>query len=172
MDTVALIVGLLAVFLYLLGYLQKRKRAIMVLNLSSRCLYVLQYVLLGAFSGAALDVAGAVTTVVAGKKDVGWIKRHKILTVCVLNAMIIALGVCVMILTQDPLGVLSILGVGFHVNAFWFDKERTVRRLSILGCPFWLAYNFLSGAYGSCIGDVLSMVSLGIAMWKYDRKNI
>jgi hypothetical protein len=40
--------------------------------------------------------------------------------------------------------------------------------VSFLGSPFWLAYNFISGAYGSCIGDILSMVSIGISIYRYD----
>ena len=52
-----------------------------------------------------------------------------------------------------------------HTSAFWISDERIIRRVSLLGSPFWLAYNLLSRAYGSAVGDLLSMVS--IAMIKY-----
>ena len=170
MEILAFIIGIIAVCLYFLGYLQRRKRAIMLLNLSSRVLYIVQYMLLGAFSGAALDVAGAIGTVIAGRQEMSFIKKHKVLVICAMNALIVGVGIYVMIATSDPLGVLPIIGVACHVNAFWFGDEKNVRRLSMLGSPFWLAYNILSGAYGSCIGDVLSMVSIGAAMIKYDVK--
>ena len=48
------------------------------------------------------------------------------------------------------------------------DDEKTIRRVSLLGSPFWFVYNLLSGAFGSCIGDLLSMVSIIIAMLRYD----
>ena len=170
MKYLALATGLLAVFFYMLGYLQKKKGRILLLNLIARLLFILQYIMLGAFSGAVLDVAGAIATVVAGKKESPFIKKHLTLTVILLNLLIIGSGVYVILLTHELLGVLSIAGVLFHVNAFWFDREKTVRRLSMLGSPFWLAYNFLSGAYGSCVGDILSMVSIGISMYRFDRK--
>ena len=170
MEIIALIIGLIAVAFYLLGYLQKKKTSILVLNLVSRLLYILQYILLGAFSGAVLDVAGALVTVVAGKKESRFIKRYRIAVIIVMNLVIIGSGIYIMIATSDALGVLPIIGVMCHTNAFWFDKEKSVRRLSMVGSPFWFAYNMLSGAYGSCIGDLLSMVSIGVSMYRYDRK--
>ena len=59
MKEIAFIVGIFAVCLYLLGYLQKNRKNIIILNLSSRILYIVQYILLGAFEGAALDVCGS-----------------------------------------------------------------------------------------------------------------
>ena len=51
-----------------------------------------------------------------------------------------------------------------------YQQKKRIRQVSFLGSPFWLVYNFVSGAYGSCIGDLLSMVSIGIAMFRYDIK--
>ncbi|MBO5653119.1 MAG: YgjV family protein, partial [Clostridia bacterium] len=45
---------LAAVTFYLLGYLQKKRGTILTFNLTARVLYVLQYVLLGAFEGSEL----------------------------------------------------------------------------------------------------------------------
>ena len=45
------IVGILAVATFLLSYQQKNRRAIIILNTVSRILYIVQYILLGAFSG-------------------------------------------------------------------------------------------------------------------------
>ena len=77
-------------------------------------------------------------------------------------------------LYKNLYSLLPIIGVLLHTSAFWIDDEKTIRRVSLLGCPFWLVYNFVSGAYGSCIGDVLSIGSLSIAMVRYDwmRKSI
>ncbi|MBO5754557.1 MAG: YgjV family protein [Clostridia bacterium] len=51
---IAQAVGLAAVTFYLLGYLQKKRGTILTFNLTARVLYVLQYVLLGAFEGSEL----------------------------------------------------------------------------------------------------------------------
>ena len=166
----AQVVGFIAVFFYLLGYLQRKRGYILLFNLTSRLLYILQYLMLGAFSGAVLDVAGAFATVLAQKKEQPWIKKHLKAVIIFVNAVIVGAGIYVMIISKDNFGFLPIIGVMLHTNAFWIDDEKKIRRLSMLGSPFWLAYNFISSAYFSCVGDTLSMVSLGISMYRYDRK--
>lgn len=166
----AQVVGFIAVFFYLLGYLQRRRGYILLFNLTSRILYILQYLMLGAFSGAVLDVAGALSTVFAQKKNTPWIQKHLKAVIAFVNVVIVGAGIYVMVISNDIFGFLPIIGVMFHTNAFWIDDEKKIRRLSMVGSPFWLAYNFISKAYFSCVGDTLSIVSIGVAMYRYDRK--
>ena len=165
MNKIAFIIGIAAVCLYLLGYLQRKRNSIIILNLSSRILYIVQYILLGAFEGALLDVCGSTSSVLAQNKNKGIIKKHFLLFFIGVNLLIIALG---LLLYVNVFSLFPIVGVLFHTSAFWMDNEKWIRRVSLLGCPFWLIYNFASGAYGSCIGDVLSMVSIEIAIMRYD----
>lgn len=165
MTKIAFIVGIFAVCLYLLGYLQKKRKNIIILNLSSRLLYIVQYILLGAFEGALLDVCGSASSVLAQNKDRGIIKKHLIPFFIGVNLAIVAIGLSLYV---NIFSLFPIIGVLFHTSAFWINDEKWIRRVSLLGCPFWLIYNFASEAYGSCIGDVLSMVSIGIAMIRYD----
>ena len=165
MNTLAFIIGIVAVCLYLLGYLQKKRSNIILFNLTSRILYVLQYILLGAFEGAALDVCGSVSSVIAQQKSRPFIKRHlKILFIAV-NLAIVAIGLSLWV---DFFSLLPIIGVLLHTSAFWMDDEKKIRIVSLLGCPFWLIYNIASGAYGSCIGDALSIASLAVSIYRYD----
>ena len=165
MTKIAFIVGICAVCLYLLGYLQKKRKSIIILNLSSRILYIVQYILLGALEGALLDVCGSASSVLAQNKDRGIIKKHLIPFFIGVNLAIVAIGLSLYV---NVFSLFPIIGVLFHTSAFWINDEKWIRRVSLLGCPFWLIYNFASEAYGSCIGDVLSMVSIGIAMIRYD----
>ena len=165
MTKIAFIVGICAVCLYLLGYLQKKRKSIIILNLSSSILYIIQYVLLGAFEGALLDVCGSASSVLAQNKERGIIKNHFAAFLVGVNLAIIAVGLSMYV---NIFSLFPIVGVLFHTSAFWMDNEKWIRRVSLIGCPFWLIYNFSSGAYGSCIGDILSMVSIGIAMMRYD----
>ncbi len=165
MKHLAQVVGLLAVALFLLSYQQKKRKNIIIMNALSRILYIVQYIMLGAFSGAVLDVLGTVSSVVAEKKHTPFIKRHTKLIVILLNISIIIGG---LLLYENIFSLLPIFGVLFHTGAFWLDKEKTVRRLSLIGSPFWLVYNLASGAYGSAIGDMLSIVSIVIAIIRYD----
>lgn len=165
MKITAFFVGITAVIVYLLGYQQKTRKRIILFNALSRALYIFQYILLGAFEGAVLDIAGIISSVLAQKKDKDIIKKHLKLFISGVNLLIILLGLSTY---KNIFSLLPIAGVLLHTGAFWITDEKKIRQISLLGCPFWLAYNLISGAYGSVIGDALSIISLLTAMFRYD----
>lgn len=123
--------------------------------------------ILGAFEGAALDIVGTISSLLAQKKNSPFIKKHLKIFVIGVNLMIVAAGLP---LYKNIFSLLPIIGVLLHTGAFWLDDEKKIRIVSLIGSPFWLIYNFVSGAYGSCIGDILSIISLLTAMYRYDFK--
>ena len=167
MKILANIIGIAAVAMFVLSYQGKTRRGILFFNAGSRILYILQYVLLGAFEGVVLDLAGFLVSVLAQNRDRGWLKKHPVLTVLGGNLLIIAMGLAVY---QNVFSLLPIFGVLFETGALWMHQEKNIRRFSFFGAPFWLAYNLLCCAYGSAAGNVLTMISIGIAIWRYDRK--
>ena len=171
MEIVSQIIGLIAVALFLLSYQQKKRKNIILFNTLSRCLYILQYVMLGAFSGAVLDVLGAISSIIAGRKHIGFVKKHTILVLILVNACIIAAGVAIAFSNKSWLDLFSLTGVLLHTSAFWISSEKIIRRVSLLGSPVWFVYNILSRAYGSAIGDILSMCSIIIAMVRHKNSD-
>ena len=168
MDPIyAQIVGIIAVATFVISYQQKTRARIIILNVTSRILFIAQYLMLGAISGAVLDILGAIASVIAEKKDTGFIKRHTKAVCVTVSLVITACGTAVCIINRSLLDLLPIVGVLLHTGAFWLSDEKVIRRLSILGSPFWLAYNLASGAFGSAIGDVLTITSILIAMVKF-----
>ena len=165
MEKISFVVGILAVILYFMGYQQKKRNRIILFNASSRILYIVQYILLGAFEGAALDVVGTVSSLLAQKKNTPFIKKNIKFFVIGVNLIIVAAGLP---LYKNIFSLFPIIGVLLHTGSFWIDDEKKIRQISLMGSPFWLIYNFVSRAYGSCIGDVLSIISLITAMIRYD----
>lgn len=170
MKLIPLFIGLLAVAMFLLSYQQKKRKNIILFNVISRCLYILQYLLLGAFSGAVLDILGALASVVAGKKHTEWIKKHLPLVILMMNGLIVAAGLTIAFLNRSWLDLFSLTGVLLHTGAFWLNSEKIIRRISLAGSPFWFVYNFLSRAYGSALGDLLTMGSILLAMYRHREK--
>ena len=166
-ELVANIVGVCAVIMFVLSYQMKKRQNIVLCNVISRVLYVAQYLLLGAFEGAVLDIVGVFASVLAQNKDSKYIKKYQTAVIIGVNVVIVAAG---LLLYENVFSLLPMFGVLFHTGAFWFSNEKKIRFMSFAGSPFWFAYNFISGAYGSCIGDILSMVSIAISMYRYDFK--
>ena len=81
MKILANIIGIAAVAMFVLSYQLKTRRGILFLKAGSRVFYVLQYLLLGAFEGAVLDIVALLVSVLAQRKDSGWLKTHPRLTI-------------------------------------------------------------------------------------------
>lgn len=165
MTLIANGVGLVAVVLFVASYQMKRRNGIIVCNSVSRALYILQYVLLGAFSGAVLDVIGLLSSMLAARKDTPLMKKLRIPVLILINASML---VATVLLYETVWDVLPFIGVLLHTTAFWLTDEKKIRALSILGSPFWFAYNAHSLALGSAAGDIFTIVSIGIAILRYD----
>ena len=165
MRIAANIIGLAAVAMFVLSYQLKTRRGLLLCNAGSRVFYVLQYVLLGAFEGAVLDVTALIVSLLAQRKDSPRLKKHPVLTAAGANLFVAAMG---LLFYKNIFSLLPILGVLFETGALWLNEERQIRIVSFFGAPFWLVYNLVSAAYGSLIGNVMTMVSIGIAIVRYD----
>lgn len=167
MEIVAQILGVLAVVAMLLSYQQKKRRGILLLGGVSRVLCVLQYLLLGAYSGAVLDVIGTVSTAVAERKGTSIVKRFLPCIIVVINIAMLTAGITLAVQNRSAIDVFAILGVLFEVNALWLTREQHIRWVSLIGSPCWLIYNLLSGAYGVTIGNVFVIVSIIVGLIRY-----
>ena len=168
METLALIVGLAAVFLFLLSFQFPKRRAIIVCNVASRVLYILQYLLLFAFEGAAMDISAIPSSVLAARKHTPFVQKHKVAVVFGVNAFVVVIGI---LFWRDWLSWVPVVGVLLETNALWMNREKHIRWFSLAALPFWLFYNLRCGAYGAALGNVLVVGSILSAMFRYDRNN-
>ena len=161
------IIGIIAVVIYVLSFQEKKRHNIILFNFVARTLFCVQYFLLGAFAGAVLEIAGAVSSFVAEKKNVGFIAKYKLLFFILTGLFVVGGGLLVY---ENLFSLLPIFGVLLHTGALWLDDERKIRIVSLFGSPFWFVYNIVFRAYGSAAGDTMAMVSIVIAMIRYRKE--
>lgn len=165
MYLAAQIVGILAVTTFLISYQLKRRSNIILVNAVSSVLYVLQYIMLGALEGAAIDILSTVSTIAAKNKHKSFISKHLKAVIICLNTLIFLAGLT---LYKNIFSFFPIIGAILQTSAFWITDEKKIRFVSFLGAPFWLIYNLVSQAYGATIGSALSIISIGLAIYRYD----
>lgn len=168
MTILAQISGVLAVIIFLLSFQFKTRKNIITVNVISRVLYISQYILLGAVEGAALDFTGAISSVFAKYKNKPVVNAYKKLILVATNLLLIVIGV---LLYKNIFSLFAIFGIVLEITALWITKEKSIRLLSLASAPFWLIYNFANKAYGSVLGNILVMISIVIAIIRYDIKN-
>lgn len=53
--------------------------------------------------------------------------------------------------------------------AYEQKQPRRFRRLMFPCSPLWMVYNIHSGSVSGVVTEAFAMLSLGVAMWRYDR---
>ena len=167
---VSQIIGFGAVGLYLLSYQLKKRSHIVWATCISNALYVLQYVLLGAFSGAVMDFMSTVSSFLAAKKNDVPFKKHARWVAWLNMIMIAVVGLISAVAQREWIELLPIAGALFQTGGLWCDDEQTIRKFGLCSAPFWLIYNFISQAYGAALGSVIAIVSITVAMIRYRKK--
>ena len=163
----AQIVGITAVVLYLISFQLKKRGQMVFVTCVSNGLYVLQYCLLGAFSGAVLDILSTISSFFAGKKNAPGFQRYVKLFAAGSCIVILVAGAILAIIRKSWIEWLPIAGALLQTGGLWFQKEQTIRKFALAGAPFWLLYNYLSQAYGAAFGSLLTILSALIAMLRY-----
>ncbi len=171
MLVVSQIIGLFAVGLYLLSYQLKKRSHIVWATCVSNALYVLQYLLLGAFSGAVMDLMSTIASFFAGKKNAPKFKKYAKWTALINMLLIIAAGITISVIQKDLVELIPIAGALLQTGGLWFENEQTIRKFGLCSAPFWLIYNYISQAYGAALGSVIAIVSVIIAMVRYRKKS-
>lgn len=166
MKLIANIIGIMALILFFLSYQQKKRKNIILFNALSRVFYIIQYILLSAFSGAVLDLIAIFVSLIAQKKDeIPFVKKHVRIIIVFVSLIYIGVG---LLFYKNIFSIFPIFGVLFHTGAFWITDEKKIRLLSLVGSPFWLIYNLSSHAFGSAIGDTATIFSIIISIVRYD----
>lgn len=167
MEIIANVVGLLAIGVFNISYQFKKRMQMLLCTVASRLLFILQYVLLGSIQGAAMDIVATVVSLVAGKRDHRLMKKYMVLVIILANVIVVGTG---LLLYENIFSIFSILGVIFETSAFWLKSEKQIRIFSLLGAPCWMAFNIGCGAYAGAIGNVITLISIGVALVRYDLR--
>ena len=164
------IIGFLAVGLYLLSYQLKKRIHIVWVTFISNTFYVLQYLLLGAFSGAVMDILSTVASFFAARKNAPPFQKHKKAIIISTLAIIFTVGIAIAILRRSYIELLPIAGAIFQTVSLWCDDEQTLRKWGLCATPFWLVYNFISKAYGASLGSLFALISITVSLIRYRTK--
>lgn len=164
------IIGFAAVGLYLLSYQLKKRKQIVWVTCISNALYVLQYLLLGAFAGAVMDIMSTVSSFFAAKKTEAPFNRHARALAWSNMLAIAVVGLVSAVIQGEWLELLPIAGALFQTGGLWCDNEQTIRKFGLCSAPFWLVYNYISHAYGPALGSLIAIISIIISMVRYRKK--
>lgn len=164
MKIAANIIGVIGVVLYISSYQFKRRKTIVAMYTVANLMYVIQYLMLGAYTGVAMDFLALISSIIAKKKTNSLIAKYHIFIMLGLDALMIAAGI---MLYQNVFSFFAVAAVITETTALWCTNENKIRALTLLATPMWLTYNIAFSAYGAVVGSVINLISLTTAIIRY-----
>ena len=162
---VAQIIGVLATVLSLLIYQVNRRSSMLWLGLAAGVLFAIHFYILGALTGAILNLIGIARSYTFVKVTPS---RNNI---WVLVLFIIIASVATVAFWQGQIGVLALVGNTASGIAFWQKKPKSIRRWALISPPLWFAYNALSRSYPGMFIEVMNVLSAVTGIYRFDRKS-
>lgn len=172
-EIIAEIIGLFGIAATIISYQCKARKHILLWQLFSTTCWMAHFAVLGALSGAALNLVGAMRCIVfAGRGEdtkagkvadwIGWIP------------VFIGMSAVATALTWAGWpSILPFAGMILTTFATRASSAAMVRLISLPNDPLWLVYNAISGSLTGVITEVCIICSIIIGMLRHDvgKKN-
>lgn len=162
---IAQIFGLIGLTSTVIGLQSDRHRFLLHCLVVTGLAWACMYYCLGAYSGALIALLSSARALVFDHYS----KRKRI----PLGWLIVFLtGIILLtIWTYDGwLSLLPMISALMYATAVWYRDMHLIRRVDIISCLIYIAYNTIIGAYIGLITSVVEMTSAAIAVYRFDVK--
>lgn len=163
------VVSILSIFLFVISVQFKEKKHILLVQALASMCYFIVYLILGAFSGCAIELIEQAKDIVFYNFE----NKNKNIPLILLIIFVILLLIA-SILTYD--GLFSLLPLVINLSYFvssYFKNPKHIRIVMLICGFIWIVYNISAGAYIIIIGNALEIVSAIVSLIRYkDKKQI
>ena len=156
--------GILAAFSMFASSWQKTRNKILFYLIFDNIFYFLQYLLLGAYSGAMSNIVGLLRTISFSKKG-----KNRFYKTNIMLYIIVILHVFVGLVTYD--GILSLFPIFasiLYAIVLWQDNTTRIRIGTSIVLFMWIIYNFNIQAYISFLAYIVLFLSYLLSIIRID----
>lgn len=156
------IIGLGAFFLFLVAYHRKKKNDILSNMIISNLFNLVHYILLDAYSGF-------VTKIMAICRDLFILLKEKYKSLSNIFYLFVFLIIYIIlgIITYDGIASLfPVVAAFIYIIPIWNGNEKVIRKVAFLSYFLWLFYNVYVFSIAGILSNVVSIISLMIAIRK------
>lgn len=155
-------IGIVATAISLAVFQVNKRKAMLILSFSAALLWASHYYMLGAITGAVLNLLGAVRWYVFSRITPN---RNNVWVLYVFMSLSVA---AVMLSHHSLIGFLPMIATIISGVAFWQKKPKLIRRLNLASNPLWLVYNAFVGSYVGVVVEILLIVSNIVGQYRFD----
>jgi hypothetical protein len=162
-GVVVQLVGILAIAVNIIIYQQKKKNRLLLFKLISDFLWFLHYLLLGAYSGAAVAAIGIFRETVFINQDKKWAKGNYWLLIFIACSIFSSIFSWKGIFSLLP-AIASVLSV----ISFWRSNPKLTRFLALAISACMFTYDVICGSYMGMANEIFTTASAIFGILRYD----
>lgn len=156
-------IGVLGIIAAVMSFQCKKHRPMMLLRSANEFLFALQYGLLGAYTGMAMNIVGVARNLtfaelVRRKRDTKWVR------IAFCAAFLIFVAFTWSGFKSIMVGVAKVLST----VAYGSSKTGFVRIIILFTSIAWMIYNYSVSSYAGCVCEAFSIISIVIGIIRLD----
>ena len=166
MFIAAQIFGILVIISNVLSMQMKRKKQIIFMFILANLFSSINFILLKGYSGAIICFFAIIQTYI---NKIFENKEQQVpkIVIGIYIAISIILGV---ITFGNIIDILPIVCSILYTMSIIQEKEKNIRRISLVNIVLWIIYDIVCQAYTAAISDILMTISTIIGMYRFDFK--
>ena len=161
-------IGFVAVAFFILSYQMKSNRLLFLFQLIGCSIFVIQFGMLGAYTGALGLLINILRNVLLLKANTWTWVRNKL---TMIGIIVLLAGFTVW--TWDGLiSLLPFFSVGVTTVGYWTDNAQKIRLSQLMGSPCTLLYDILVHSWGGALSESITLVSIIVSIIRFGWNNL
>ncbi len=162
----AQLVGAAAMILLFLSYQVNERKIILIFQVCISICWTVHYGMLGATAGVLINILCFIRNITFSYRDKYRWSSGIWMPIIICAAEVIA----TVAVWGGPVDILALIGAPLQTTALWMKKPKYIRLLMLFASPLWMVYDYFNGSYVGILTETIVMISLLIAMFRYDIK--
>lgn len=165
------IIGFVGLLFFVLSFQQKVRNRILILMVFGQMIFLVHFILLGAWTAAGMNIIGMARTLVFRFREERKWAEWRLWPVVFIVLFILA-G---LFARESWIGILPVVAMSIETTGLWLKNLKRLRFINLFPHPFWFTYNYLKGSWAGVVCEIFVLSSIIIAIIRYDligRKEI
>lgn len=160
---IAQAVGLIGMSFAFISFQKNNNKQILLFQTMAAVTFTLHFILLGAFTGAAMNILGASRNIIFYNREKRWANNK------LWMYFFILLYVVSGILTwENYYSILPIMAMTLSTIGLWIQEARATRLVVLPSSPCWLIYNIINKSISGVLTETVLLLSLVVAIIRFD----
>lgn len=156
-------IGILGIIASIISFQCKKHNRILIFRTLNEFLFAVQYILLGAYTGAAMNIVGCVRNTIFTKRIEQ--KKDTKIAIIIFSILFTVFGVATW---QGPKSILIIIAKVLSTLAYGNKNTTIVRCIVLVTSSSWLIYNAFVNSIAGVACEIFTLTSLILGIIRLD----